>query len=58
MLTDKENKKPLKLLEEIEAFITFRMLADKPFFEAACMQGIKDDIVKCLEANKGIDTNE
>jgi hypothetical protein len=52
MLNDEENKDPIKLLKEIEAYLGFRLLADTPSVPVDCMNGIRESILKCLEANK------
>ena len=42
-------KSPVDLLMEIEAFIMFRLMTDKPVFEVDDMKGIKDSINHLLE---------
>ena len=51
MLTETENKKPLALLREIEAYLSFRLTADSPRIEETEIRDMKRDIVKCLRAN-------
>ena len=40
---------PVELLKEIEAFIMFRLMTDKPVFEVDDMKGIRDSINHLLE---------
>jgi hypothetical protein len=42
-------KSPIELLKEIEAFIMFRLMTDKPVFEVDDMKGIRDSINHLLE---------
>lgn len=39
---------PVKMLREIEAYLTFRLLSDYPYFPEDDMQEIKNDIARCL----------
>jgi len=47
---------PIKMLKEIEAYLTFRLLNDKPSVPMIDMQQIKDDVNECLLVN-GHDVN-
>ena len=44
---------PVKMLAEIEAYLTFRLLADDPTVPQKDMQAMKDDIAECLRINGG-----
>lgn len=57
MLTENEIHEPLKMLAEIEAYLTFRLLTDTPTVPADDMQQIKNDVAECLRRN-GSDVGE
>lgn len=52
MLTEDENKNPIKLLAEIEAYLSFRLTGDAPTVPVEDMQKIHRDIGLCLEYNE------
>ena len=47
---------PMGMMAEIEAYLTFRLLADDPTVPQKDMQAMKDDIAECLRIN-GVDVN-
>ena len=42
---------PIKMLQEIEAYLTFRLLADNPRIPTKDMLNMKRDIKECLRLN-------
>ena len=42
---------PIGMLLEIEAYLTFRLISEKPNIPVADMQNIKNDIAECLRIN-------
>lgn len=51
MLLDEKNSIPLDLLKEIEAYLSFRLLADKPNMPETEMRSLRRDILQCLKDN-------
>ena len=51
MKTDKILADPILMLKEVEAYLTFRLLGDKPTVPADDMREMKDDIAECLRRN-------
>ena len=47
---------PLEILKEIEAYLTFRLLAENPTVPQSDMQQMKKDVAECLRLN-GIEVN-
>lgn len=55
MQTDiKKIKEPLDLLNEIEAFMCFRLGAETPVIEKEEIKAIRESIIFCIEENKNL----
>ena len=42
---------PIGMLQEIEAYLTFRLISENPNIPVTDMQNMKNDIAECLRVN-------
>jgi hypothetical protein len=48
---------PIGTLQEIEAYLTFRLLAENPSVPVVDMRNMKNDITECLKIN-GVEVDD